>query len=381
MGSARHRQETTVAALITELCSRGKRVLLAAPTNAALDVAIQAVLKRRPAPADGTLVRIGQPADLSLTPQVLVDEIAAARGELLARHRVDAGRQVQQHRKALDALKKREPNRAEESQRLWLESQIAELQALMRELDRKLRQVRRQICREATVVASTAHQLTMETLKELTFDVVILDEASMTTAALAMIVTGAGSGHTVIAGDFRQLPPVVIADTPEAQDWLRRSPFEKAGIPAAVSERRDPPRLAALTEQYRMRHGIGGVVSTAFYDGRLSTAPVTASRPVRSRAPWARAELVVIDTTSMRSRTARRQGSLSRYNLAHAQLAASLACSTWRPAGHATISWSSARWTPCTAAPPPPATRCGRSSRTSSTAPHRCRGGRWSPEG
>lgn len=114
----------------------------------------------------------------------------------------------------------------------------------------------------------------------------------MTSAALAMLVAGAGRGHTVIAGDFRQLPPVTVADTPAAQEWLRRSPFEKAGITSAVSEGRMPARLAALTEQYRMREHIGHIVSTAFYpESPLVTAPSVAGRPVRSRVPWASAQL------------------------------------------------------------------------------------------
>lgn len=315
---------TTIAALIAELCARKQRVLLAAPTNAALDVAIQAVLRRLPTLTDGGLARIGQPADPSLVRSVLVDEIAAARGAPLAQRRVEAGRQLREHRKDLDTLKRRDLDRAEETRRLRLETQIAELQALLRELDSELVRVRRQVCREATVVAATAHQLALETLKHLTFDVVVLDEASMTTAALTMLVAGAGRGHTIIAGDFRQLPPVVIADTDEVQEWLCRSPFEKAGIPAAVSERRDPPRLATLTEQYRMRQSISDLVSTAFYDRRLSTAPATAARATRSKASWAKEELIIVDTSRMRSRTARRQGSLSRYNLAHAQLIAGL---------------------------------------------------------
>ncbi|GAA4912581.1 hypothetical protein GCM10023334_012110 [Nonomuraea thailandensis] len=315
---------TTLAALIAELCSRGKRVLLAAPTNAALDVAIQALLKRRPDLAAGTLVRIGQPADQTLTRSVLADEIAAARGAPVAQRRVEAGTELREGRKNLDALKKRELTRTEETSRLRLETQIAELQELVSALDSKLKEVRRQVCRDATVVAATAHQLPLETLKGLTFDVVVLDEASMTTAALAMLVAGAGNGHTIIAGDFRQLPPVVVADTPEAQAWLHCSPFEKAGIPGMVSARKDPPRLATLTRQYRMRQVIGDIVSTAFYDNRLQTSSTTAGRAVRSKASWAKGELVVIDTTSLCSRTARRQGSLSRYNLAHAQLAASL---------------------------------------------------------
>lgn len=322
---------TTVSALIATLSRRGKRVLLAAPTNAALDVAVRSLLKRMPELADGALVRLGQPADQSLAERsegrVLIDEIAAERGAPLAQHRVEVSRRLRELRRTLNALK---PDQGQltprqETTRLRAETEIAELQAVVRELDRSLRDVRRQICREATVVAATAHQVVLETLKEINFDVVVLDEASMTSAALAMLVAGAGRGHTVIAGDFRQLPPVTVADTPAAQEWLRRSPFEKAGIASAVSEGRMPARLAALTEQYRMREQIGHIVSTAFYpESPLVTAPSVAGRAVRSRAPWAKAQLVVVDTSGMKARTARRQGVFSRYNLMHAQLAAAL---------------------------------------------------------
>ncbi|MEV7968897.1 AAA domain-containing protein [Sphaerisporangium sp. NPDC088356] len=322
---------TTISALVAELCARGQRVLLAAPTNAALDVAIQALLKRLPDVDEGLLVRLGQPADSSLVDRnagrILVDEIAAARGEPIAKRRVEVGRDIRQRRQELSSLKRRlgQLTSEEETRRLRVETQIAHLQALQRELDRKLLAVRRQVCREATVVAATAHQVVLETLKQLTFDVVILDEASMTSAALAMLVAGAGHGHTVIAGDFRQLPPIAVAATPPAQEWLKRSPFEKAGISTAVAKGCAPANLAALTEQYRMRRPIGDVVSTAFYpESPLVTARGVASRTVRSRAPWASSELVFIDTSSMRARTARRQGMLSRYNLMHAQLAAAL---------------------------------------------------------
>ncbi|MBE3011914.1 AAA family ATPase [Microbispora sp. NEAU-D428] len=322
---------TTVSALVAKMCERGNRVLLAAPTNAALDVAITSLLRRMPDLAQGDLVRVGQPADPSLADRpdghILVDEIAADRGAPLARHRVEVGGRLRELRKTLDALKRRngQLTTAEETTRLRTETEIAELQAVMHELDRQLRAVRRQICREATVVAATAHQVVLETLKEITFDVVVLDEASMTSAALAMLVAGAGCGHTVIAGDFRQLPPVAVAETPAVHEWLKRSPFEKAGVASAVTEGRPPVRLAALTEQYRMRQRIGYVVSGAFYpESPLSTAKSVANRAVRSRAPWASTQLVVIDTSTMRARTARRQGIFSRYNLMHAQLAAAL---------------------------------------------------------
>ncbi|WP_203982379.1 AAA domain-containing protein [Sphaerisporangium rufum] len=264
---------TTISALVAELRRRGKRVLLAAPTNAALDVAVAAVLDRLPDVDEGQVVRLGQPADLSLVDRaggrVLVDEIAAARGEPIARRRVEVGHALRENRRDLTRLKRsaKELTPAQEAARLTLETAIAESQDLQRALDRALLKVRRQVCREATVVAAT----------------------------------------------------------PEAQEWLKRSPFEKAGIAAAVAGGRPPARLAALTEQYRMRPPIGHVVSTAFYpEGPLVTAPAVPARRVRSRAPWATGDLVVVDTSGLHARTARRQGMLSRYNLAHAQLIAAM---------------------------------------------------------
>ena len=322
---------TTISALVAKLYEQGRRVLLAAPTNAALDVAIKAVLKRAPELGRGELVRVGQPSDPTLIGRaegrVLIDEIAAEWGAPLARHRVEVNERLRDCRAVLDELKRRHGRltATDEARRLRLETEIAELQALDHELGRKLLEVRRHICRKATVVAATAHQVVLETLKGISFDVVVLDEASMTTAALAMLVAGAGQGHTVIAGDFRQLPPVVVAETSAAEEWLHRSPFEKAGVAAAVARGRPPARLAALTEQYRMRQRIGDIVSTAFYpESPLVTAPGVARRAVGSRARWATSELVVVDTSGMRARTARRQGTVSRYNLMHAQLIAAL---------------------------------------------------------
>ncbi|MGN9768423.1 DEAD/DEAH box helicase [Micromonospora sp. SD12] len=322
---------TTIGTLVAELCVRGLRVLLTAPTNAAVDIAVKSVLKEIPELAGGGLVRLGQPSDTDLVGRsdghVLIDEIAAKRGEVLARRRVREGQEIRDLRLRLKALQRRHANLtdADQEERLTLERGLAEATATIRELDEALHQVRRQVCREAEVVAATSHQVVLRTLRELTFDVVILDEASMTTTALAMLVAGAGSGHTIVAGDFRQLPPVVVADTPAAQEWLLKSPFEKAAVDLAVGGRTTPGRLAALTEQYRMRSDINHVVSEAFYpESPLITGPKVSTRPRPSCADWADGELVLLDTSQLGARTARKQGMSSRYNLMHAQLIAGL---------------------------------------------------------
>jgi Mrp family chromosome partitioning ATPase len=319
---------TTISALVAALVKRGKRVLLAAPTNAALDVAVTSVLDRAPHLADGgSLVRLGQPTEALSNRKILVDVVAADRGAPVAKERVGVGDRLKAARSELREfqLVKGQLSEDQQRRRSELEQVIAELDAVAEGLDELLATLRREVCRQATVVAATAHQTVLDTLRELTFDVVVLDEASMTNAALAMLVAGAGNGHTVIAGDFRQLPPVAVADTPAVREWLHKSPFEKAGVVRAVQDGRAPARLAALTEQYRMRPAIGHVVSTAFYpESPLVTADAVATRPRTSLIGWATGELLVVDTSGLRARTARRQGSASRYNLMHAQLVAGL---------------------------------------------------------
>ncbi|MDG4829336.1 AAA domain-containing protein [Solwaraspora sp. WMMD1047] len=323
---------TTISALVAALAKRGKRVLVAAPTNAALDVVVTSLFDRAPQLAqDGTLVRLGQPTETLLNhpagDAVLVDVVAAQRGTALAAERVAVGRRRQEVRNALVELRRvKGPFSNEQQQRRSeLEWEAAELAAVAEGLDRLLLQFRRAICRDARVVAATAHQTVLDVLKGLTFDVVVLDEASMTTSVLALLVAGAGGGHTVIAGDFRQLPPVAVAGTPAAREWLHKSPFEKAGLVRAVKEGNAVHRLAALTTQYRMRPTIGRVVSTAFYrESPLVTAAAVLDRERRSRIRWASGELVVLDTSRLAARTARRQGTASRYNLMHAQLITAL---------------------------------------------------------
>jgi hypothetical protein len=320
---------TTLAALVTQLADRGQRILLAAPTNAALDVAVKAILTQRPRLADGDLVRLGQPSDPALIGRaggrILVDEIAAERGAVAA-ERVEVAHRLREHRAGIATLKRRkELTAAEQNARLRLETAMAEDLALAKALDRAMMELRRDVCRRAALVAATAHQVVLDILKEQTFDVVILDEASMTPAALTMLVAGAGKGHTVIAGDFRQLPPVALAETPASQLWLSHSSFERAGIPRAVADGRKPRALAALTEQYRMRDAIGEVISAAFYpESPLIPHESVSRRTRRSRARWTTADLIVLDTTTLAARTARRQGFHSRYNLAHVQVAAGL---------------------------------------------------------
>ncbi len=325
---------TTLAVLLAELLDAGKTVLLAAPTNAAIDVALSALLRRRPQFSTGEVVRIGPTVDDFLTdrrPAVLLDEIAADQGAEPARRLVEIRRELAELRARHRAIPAREANRAQE--RVALVRKIADLGGFAKGLVALLGEVRDQVIQEAQLIACTAHQVVLkEPVRDKDFDVVVIDEASMMTAAMTMLVAGTGVGHTIVAGDFRQLPPIVQSNDPEAREWLSQSAFEKSGVAKAVGSARPPANLVALDTQHRMRPEIGDAIGRSFYtEVGLRTAASVRSRPART-IPQGEPEMILIDTAELRAPLARREGMSSRYNVMHAQLAANVLAGLLRAA-------------------------------------------------
>lgn len=317
---------TTLAALLAELLDAGKVVLLAAPTNAAIDVALSALLKRRPPVTSGEVVRIGptdNPFLTGRTPAVLLDEIAAAQGAEPARRLVEARDELAKLRESHHAISNGDVSRRLE--RVALTRKIDELEGFAKGLVALLREVRDQVIGRGRLLACTSHQVVLkEAVRRKDFDVVVIDEASMMTAAMTMLVAGVGVGHTIVAGDFRQLSPIVQAQEPEAREWLGQSAFEKSGLTRAVRTGHAPANLVALDTQHRMRPRIGDSIGQAFYpEVGLGTSASVRARPART-VPDGHPETILIDTTDLRAPLARREGMSSRYNVMHAQLAANV---------------------------------------------------------
>jgi hypothetical protein len=203
-----------------------------------------------------------------------------------------------------------------------LQLDVARLQRLSEQLDAELEALKAQVIDEAAVVCCTAYKACLDsTVRARPYEVVVVDEASMLPLALSLLVTGLARRNVVFAGDFRQLPPIVRADTDRAEQWLRRDAFEAASIPAAVARGGTVPGLVALREQHRMREKIADLVSAfAYPEMPLKTAASVRARAVRP----AQAALTVIDTSGLSPAAAFRGGSASRYNVLHAQVAAAL---------------------------------------------------------
>lgn len=129
------------------------------------------------------------------------------------------------------------------------------------------------------------------------FDVVVIDEAGMVDLPHAWLVAGLARQRLVVAGDFRQLPPVTLGsmsraisseDRAHAAAWLDQDAFRTAGLVGSDGRVKPDQRLVALDTQYRMRSPICRVVNQVAYpDSPLLTG---------------RAEQSELDTSDLLSR-------------------------------------------------------------------------------
>jgi DNA replication ATP-dependent helicase Dna2 len=123
--------------------------------------------------------------------------------------------------------------------------------------------------RDAPVVAATTATCGSRVLREQSFDVALVDEASQLTEPSTLAATRLAD-RFVLVGDHQQLPPVVRADTD-----LSESLFER--LVEAY-----PGASVMLDRQYRMAQRIQAFSSAEFYDGALR--PATAEVAGRSLA-------------------------------------------------------------------------------------------------
>lgn len=98
------------------------------------------------------------------------------------------------------------------------------------------------------------------------FDYVIADEVSMANIPSLAVCSFFAKNGLVVGGDPNQLPPIYPEDSEEPNEWFRENIFYIAG----VTERTDP-RAAFLDTQYRMQKEISDLVSNMFYGGALKT--------------------------------------------------------------------------------------------------------------
>ncbi|MDX6528485.1 MAG: hypothetical protein QOH41_775 [Blastocatellia bacterium] len=205
------------------------------------------------------------------------------------------------------------------------EKKVADLRIQVREIEAQLNALREEVIKKCRVLATTVYRTWLKGLVERDFDVVVIDEASMLMLPMSYYAAGLAQHAVVVAGDFRQLPPIVTSEETMAKEWLQKDVFEKAEIPSLIGANQQPDFLVALRNQYRMDEQICGCINTIFYrDHPLNTdLSVRTRRP--SRFTLSSAPLLYVDTSPYHPWSSLRLGTFSRYNLFHALLVRNIA--------------------------------------------------------
>lgn len=314
---------STLAAAVRAMAEVGRRVMVVAHSNAAVDVAmvrIAEMLGDHHLLDEGRVLRVGVPhlPEARNTPAILPDEVLTRLSPQFGVRR----RELEAERRRLSgAMRKHQTAPAPA-----LAQQLHDVRSALLDLEREMAIGQRQLIADAAVIGCTLSKLVVDqAMWDWPRDAVVLDEASM--AGLPFVFALALKGPRTLAcfGDFRQLPPIAVSDDVNAQHWLGRDVFEAAGVVERIERDEYDPRLAILRTQYRMGEVIGGAVSNVAYYSLLSThidAKIRADRLALS-SPVPGAEAVIVDTSAMRAICLKH--SSSRFNPAAAGVSGLLA--------------------------------------------------------
>lgn len=292
---------STLAAAVRAMAEVGRRVMVVAHSNAAVDVAmvrIAEMLGDHHLLDEGRVLRVGVPhlPEACNTPAILPDEVLARLSPQFGVRRRDL---EVERRRLSGAMRKTQTAPAPA-----LAQQLHDVRSALLELEREMAIGQRQLIADAAVIGCTLSKFVVDqAMWDWPRDAVVLDEASM--AGLPFVFALALESPRTLAcfGDFRQLPPIAVAEDVNAQHWLGRDVFEAAGVVERIERDEYDPRLAILRTQYRMGEVIGGAVSNVAYYSLLSThidAKIRADRLALS-SPVPGAEAVIVDTSGMRA--------------------------------------------------------------------------------
>jgi superfamily I DNA and/or RNA helicase len=242
---------STLVEAVRLLVLDGAKVLVAAPSNAAVDHFARELLKNQV-----KILRVGNTGkvDEAILPHTLEGKLADPKVQ----------KELKQLRKRADefrrmALKyKRNFGKAEREQRQLLFKEVKKIREEIRLLQSYHEE---KSLDEASVILGTPVGLYDAGIQQIQFKTLILDEAGQCLEPLAWCIMPLAESW-VLAGDPYQLPPTVLSDE-AARLGFNRSVLEQAMSSAEA--------VHLLDTQYRMRQSIAGFSSEYFYSGLLQT--------------------------------------------------------------------------------------------------------------
>lgn len=319
----------TLSHLITRRAIESSSVLLVATSNVAVDAVMSKLLENQKLKGlidQGSIVRSGHPQREPMSQWEPVHPLNIALQHYpTLRSRLDD----------LKTLRKERLRLVKHSKSATVESKLIEIHREIQRINNEFKKHIKLIEETATVIGTTfAKLIVSQSLHERRYDLVIVDEASMASIPSVIAAASLAKASTVIVGDFRQLPPIVLSDNASVKRWLGRCIFEEAGIVNHVESGTMDPRTTVLRTQYRMNPEIAAVIDTHVYGGKLRNGsnvnklslPARASEYILPTRPCILVDTSTLDTQCVNERLGRH----SRINVEQAKLTARLALSASR---------------------------------------------------
>ncbi|KAF7515771.1 hypothetical protein G7054_g14420 [Neopestalotiopsis clavispora] len=257
----------TLIELILQLVKRGLRILVCGPSNISVDNIVE-----RLSPHKVPILRLGHPA--RLLPSVLNHSL-----DVLTRTS-EAGLIVKDVRSEMDvkqaSIKKTRNGR--ERKAIY-----TELKELRKEYRIRERQCVDNLVSGSKVVLATLHGAGGYQLKNNSFDVIIIDEASQALEAQCWVPLLTAK-KAVCAGDHLQLPPTIKSTNSKAKPKVKEGDNIIKGLTLETTlfdrllALHGPSIKRMLTTQYRMNEKIMRFPSDQLYDGKLIAADAVKDR-------------------------------------------------------------------------------------------------------
>ncbi|MBP8114947.1 MAG: AAA family ATPase [Chitinophagaceae bacterium] len=240
---------TTLIEAIVQLIKNGEKVLVAAPSNTAVDNIAKGLLQQ-----DIRLLRVG---NASKTDEAIFAH--TPEGRLANSKQQKEIKQLKQRAEEFRrmALKyKRSFGKAEREQRQLLFKEVKNLRSEIKKLQAYNEE---KLFEEAQVIAGTPIGIYDAGINHLQFATIVLDEAGQCIEPLAWCIFPLAD-KIVLAGDHWQLPPTVLS-MEATKLGLNISILETAIQHTAI--------IHLLNTQYRMKQSIAGFSSSYFYNNQL----------------------------------------------------------------------------------------------------------------
>lgn len=242
---------TIVQAVKALIAESNRQVLVVAPSNAAVDL-----LAEKLADQGLHVLRIGNPARISDTLASLTLDSKMAQHNQMKR--------IKTLRKQAGAFRdmahkyKRNFGKSEREQRKAL---FDEARKIMKEVETTEQYITADIVENTQVVAATLVGAQHHSIRNLTYDTVVIDEAGQALEPACWIPL-IKAKRAVLSGDHLQLPPTIKSRTAHNE-----------GFYVTLLEkmlRSHPEAVTLLEEQYRMHMDIMHYSNQYFYEGKLT---------------------------------------------------------------------------------------------------------------